>query len=97
MAELKIGIQEGQASKTLLVIVNHFDVGIKKIANTIILNGHASVIDEIKAILVAKIIDPSKISSEWIYPLADREHPYTCSPDCKRSDTEAGCLGCPLA
>jgi len=97
MRELKIKIPEGQKRKTLMVITNRFNVGVRKVDKIIILNGDKSDIDDLRAILTAKIVDPSKISSEWIYPLADPEHPHSCSPDCKRPDTEAGCLGCPLA
>lgn len=80
-----------------MVITNHFNLGVRKANKTIILNGDESDIDDLKAILIAKIIDPSKTSSERIYPLSDPKHPHSCSPDCKRPDTEAGCLGCPLA
>lgn len=97
MTELKIEIPKEQRNESLLVITNRFDVGVKKDGNIIILNGNKGDIEDLKAILKAKIIDPSKIYSEWIYPLADPEHPHSCSPDCKMPDTKAGCSGCPLA
>ncbi len=97
MRELRIEIPEGQKRKTLMVITNRFNVGVRKVDKTIILNGDKSDIDDLRAILTAKIVDLPKASSEWIYQLADHEHPHSCSPNCKRPDTKAGCLGCPLA
>jgi hypothetical protein len=81
MEELRIKIPEGRMNKTLMVITNHFDVGIKKVGDIITVSGNESIIEEIKIILETKIINPSKTSSEWIYPLSDPEHPQSCSPD----------------
>lgn len=47
--------------------------------------------------IIGKDVKGEEKTKEWIYPLSKPGYPYTCSEECKRPDTEAGCLGCPLA
>lgn len=52
---------------------------------------------EIKVVDENQKSKEEKTIKEWIYPLSKHGYPYTCSKECKRPDTKAGCLGCPLA